>query len=942
MFALGFALLLRLPVQAWLGEIDLNNLVNQADLNAIAQKLGLKNTEANYSRALDLSLDDKINVVDLAIAGRSYGAPHLFHSVRQISNCVNCVSYQESCLDGLGRINILWRTLDERIFFSLIDRFGNTLVDDVLLASGVDEPISIACDQSGNAHLFWIKNSLLYQARFDAWGYPILEPQKVYDENVVGTTGTEALASAIDNEGNAFVFLNRLNLRTPLLLRIGPQGELNQCAVGSRSGTSNTTPLYHQLQLDSLDNLHLLWYEVRGDDCLYYTRYANQPSLANPSSGEHIVGYTEYDGAVTTMRKPDLKVDSEGNVYVLWKKGSTPNLPKLFLEKIDPSGQTLLDDHLLFDRWQSGGVGPATSEIALGPTNQLYLLSVTDWGKGTPRSALGSFTAQGTPISPLRWIFYGAPMGRPSLLVDHQEDVHITFHSTSTKGYPPCSERALCYLGTAFNTESYDLTRSDLGIDAAHLIFEPLISRWGGTLAITTTVYNEGWAGASASSLLITLETQAGQKIVETSHSIGALAPHAQQELNNLQLSLPTMPPEGLEEIEYLRLRFSIDPQNLLTETTKDNNVLSVPILVQKIPTKTGLFLVVEDETDTVREGTSETLTVGTASLQGGSYSKSGIKVEETVTLLAKDIPVTNELVNYTVSWQASGYSIPTPVVIGVKRNSSDPYRIDYSPSKTAVLKTNRWGSLSGNISSGGSPLAGATVRLVGEGLSNETTTDAAGNFSPSREPKLAKLIPGTYQIRVSKAGYARLIDTLVISPLGSHTYNRSMNTTTDFYLHGSVVNQYGNPVIGAAVNACGATTTTDGQGVFDLTVNASCTTLSITRSGYANLSEPLSLTAGLETIKNLTMSFDPPVTLFSIQSRVASLVVDQSTGGLLPEPPPDAKWSVNQAFKLFKDTFWPDERIISSCLSGSSGLQRTFRRSAHAIRSGFLRTTDL
>ncbi|MCX8063279.1 MAG: hypothetical protein N3D16_11920 [Anaerolineales bacterium] len=87
---LAIALLLGSPANALLGDIDLNNLVNQADLNAIAQRLGLKDTDANYRKAIDLNLDDKIDVFDLAIAGRSYGAPRLFHYTRQISNCKNC------------------------------------------------------------------------------------------------------------------------------------------------------------------------------------------------------------------------------------------------------------------------------------------------------------------------------------------------------------------------------------------------------------------------------------------------------------------------------------------------------------------------------------------------------------------------------------------------------------------------------------------------------------------------------------------------------------------------------------------------------------------------------------------------------------------------------------------------------------------------------------
>ena len=904
LLVLVLALLLRSPALALLGDVDLNNLINQADLSAIAQRLGASQSSPNYNRLFDLSLDDKINVVDLAIAGRSVGSPRAFHYLRQISNQYT-VSLQDTCLDGLGRLNVAWisGTTLQRLSFTRLDRFGNTLIDDVQLDSAnYIYSVAIACDQEGNAHLFWITRGRLYQARFDRWGFPVIPPQVVYNEGA--SSARDSLGAAADQHHNTYVFFRRDRGNLPTLLQIQPHGELAQVAVGLRSGSSNTTSLYHQLVVDPRENLHLLWYEIEGPERLYYARYANQSAV---SINECLVGYTDYDGASNQAKKPDLKVDSSGNAYILWRQHNTSNLR---LEKIAPDGNTLLDDMVLFSQWQSNGYTPP-SEIALDQAGQLHLLTLTGWGRSVSHSAYGTFSPQGAPLLPMRWIFYGTPMDEPRLLVDSQQDVHITFRNSSSKGYPACADGALCYLGTAFNPDATDLTRSDLGLDAAHLSYEPLISRWGGTLTITTTVYNEGWLGSPASSLWITLETADGQQLTETTLSINALPIHSTQTFASVQLALPATPPDGLEEMEYLRLHLKADPQNAIPETSEENNTLSVPILVQKLPSRTGLFLIVEDETFTARGGVSERVAAGSAAIQGGSYSRQNIPVTEDITVLSKDIPVTNDLVNYTVTWQADGYTVPAPVVLGVKRNSSDPYRIDYTPSNTAVLKANRWGSLSGNLSSGGSPLAGATVRLVGEGLSIETTTDASGNFSPSAKPELAKLIPGQYQIRVSKAGYARLSETLTIQPLTARTFNRSMVTTDQAYLHGNVINSYGNPVSAASLNACGAITQTDAQGVFDLTVNVSCTTLQITRSGYAPLNQSLSLIAGLETLLNdLEMTFDPPLITISKEDRVASRVIDQSTGDLLPEAPEDASWVEKQIFAKFKDKFWPQYRL--------------------------------
>ncbi len=170
-------------------------------------------------------------------------------------------------------------------------------------------------------------------------------------------------------------------------------------------------------------------------------------------------------------------------------------------------------------------------------------------------------------------------------------------------------------------------------------------------------------------------------------------------------------------------------------------------------------------------------------------------------TILAEDIPVETSVVTYTVNWVGTNYRPASPVKIGVKRNASDPYKIDYTPLNTAEIVTDRWASLGGTItkSDGGGGLSGAKVRLVGQGLSLEATTDVNGNYSPATLPALGKLIPGEYQVRISRANYARIVDTLSFSSLQVRDYDRVMIPTTKAYLHGNVINEFGNPVPGAS-----------------------------------------------------------------------------------------------------------------------------------------------
>jgi len=429
-------------------------------------------------------------------------------------------------------------------------------------------------------------------------------------------------------------------------------------------------------------------------------------------------------------------------------------------------------------------------------------------------------------------------------------------------------------------------------------------------------VFNAGWVTSTATTLQVDIEVTTGTVLgppAQVEVAIPALAPHKTHTFTTT-LSLPASPPAGLEELEYMRLLMTVDPTNLITETTESNNNLSLPILVQKLPTVTGLFLMVRDDTDTARGGTGQGIQTGIASIEGKKYSSGEIPVNDFTTILGKDIPVTTELITYTIGWEAPGYTTPAKVEIGVVRNSSDPYIIDFHSSNTAVMVTDRWGSLSGVISKsdgGGGALEGVKVRLVGQGLSIEATTNVSGVYSSSSEPKLAKLIPGTYIIRLSRAGYERRSEKVVIDALGEHDFSETMQPTTDAYIHGNVINNFGNPVVNATVDACGEVTTTDAQGVFDLTADASCTELQVSRSSYATLNEPISLSAGLELIlNNLTLEFDPPLSVFSASNKVGSRIIDQSSGGLLPDPPADANWLQKQVYEQFKSKFWAEYKI--------------------------------
>ena len=58
-------------------------------------------------------------------------------------------------------------------------------------------------------------------------------------------------------------------------------------------------------------------------------------------------------------------------------------------------------------------------------------------------------------------------------------------------------------------------------------------------------------------------------------------------------------------------------------------------------------------------------------------------------------------------------------------------------------------------------------------------------------------------------------------------------------------------------------------------------------------------------------MGFNPDMNVVSAGDKVASRIIDASTGGLLPDAPDDAGFALSQLYESLKDEFWIDYRII-------------------------------
>lgn len=883
--ALLIALLFAFPVQALLGDLDLNGIVDDADLAILEAAFGSTDGDPNWDYRADINLNDEVDVEDLAIMGRSYHSSFNFYTPRPLVNNPRAsivLTPSDIALDTEDQAHIVWRILSgarRGVYYTRLDRYGNTIVDDLLLDDNSDGEPRIAVDGEGQAYIIWTSGHRLQYALIDAWGHILVAP-KTIDEYATVYTNYDV---AVDPQGRVHVLYRRGGTKIVYRL-LNEEGETWIHQENIHPGAYHISPQI-AITTDSVGDPHLVWREqpeYQGDKYLFYAKYAfsNNTEIAPRS-------VTSLNYPNSQDKRIGLETDSQNNALLMWQDYDGGH--KAFFEKISPLGVSLVDNMLILTN--SGWPYPAMAVDSMG---QVHVVAKTK------HLAYGRLNNDGNTLIPFRWVRYGYVSSRDHLVaVDLEQNAHILY-----KGRDENHDDQLYYMSTVLNRSALDLARPDLGVDAAHINHTPFpIAKWDQQLVITVSVFNNGWTPATNVSVRIT-EQLNGSQVCEdaTIPSLDVL----ESQIVTFNWTLPVV-----EDVNYLTLQIEVDPDDTITETTEKNNVIIYTLPVLPLPSNGSVFVRLCDDTNTLRGERPFTLKDETVFVTATGESRN-VSISSFYTIVDElELNTT-----YNFSWSKPGY-MPVSQEVTITRDT-DPYHLIYDPSNTVELVTNQWGALSGALKDqNGTGLGNAIVRIVGMGLFNETQTSADGSFI------FSPLISGTYELWASHVGYARQNEAGIEVATGEMTINDyTAMTTTTGYLRGMVRNQFGDVIPSATVklylsnnNSFVISNSSDSNGAFCLDVpNVPLGGLSyyliITIEPYdAYTSSTFTLYPGLEALQNAVMTLSNWDDV-SASGGMVSWYQHETAEGLLPDAPEDSKWFQRCIVDKFKDKFWPSYEV--------------------------------
>ncbi|HET6352376.1 MAG TPA: carboxypeptidase regulatory-like domain-containing protein [Coriobacteriia bacterium] len=760
-----------------------------------------------------------------------------------------------------------------------LDRFGNTLVAPSVVASTTlssDSPDrgypDVGGAPDGGAFVVWrgrgttSSRSSIWLAYIDPtgrrqWLKPIIdEPGGGYD--------TQDPRVAVGPNGIAHIVCWRE--LSPNAVYYCAYRKDGVCAAGLgtiASGNVSNQRKFPNIAVDALGRVHIVWFDAidhpdnAGYRELYYTRFAFTDGIVAPEGGGSIMKRREtvttqgFSPRLDSAAAPEMATGADGTLHVVWQKQVTAQSSEgILYRKLAPNGTPSIESQLVFDGSSSSSQGrygwdPTVAARAGGGVDVAFTakpgLSAADRIWQTEISASGVASAphmisDGKYADALPCI--GASTSGSSRLV-YLADTDVLRSGTVVV-------RRVTYKDMNNDAAANDVTRSDLEVDAAMWSCSSALvpPRQNSPVTIGISVMNAGWVPSLGGTAYLEHDG-----VPVDSATIPVLAPE-----DTVQLQLHwTIPSDATDSPADLAVR--VVPSGGAAQTTAGNDLTSIPLKFLTPPTTVNLYAQVFDETGDEDHFFTTPVMSGTASLTG--TTNGGAPFFATATTYYRFGEFLNvPLGNYTMTHNTPGYiaAAPSSIAIAVQPDPADNYKVTITPNVVNSFWVNTWGSIEGTavVNGTSTPISGVSLKLVESGV---TTTSA----SPTGAYRFSRLAAGNYTLRAVKAGYERKTLPVTVNPAAKTTLQVPLQTTTQGYFTGAIVDAAGNPAINDPDSSADDPRLilrlksnnevkfdqTLHEGTFDITVDAGTYTAEYSALGYVTYTNPtVTITAGLET----------------------------------------------------------------------------------------------
>jgi cytoskeletal protein CcmA (bactofilin family) len=264
--------------------------------------------------------------------------------------------------------------------------------------------------------------------------------------------------------------------------------------------------------------------------------------------------------------------------------------------------------------------------------------------------------------------------------------------------------------------------------------------------------------------------------------------------------------------------------------------------------------------TGQVTDSNSQALSGATVSYSGGSAT-------------------TDASGNYTLDNVPAGSVQITASLTGFA-SSSETVTVTAGTTTTAsviALSVQQTGTVAGQVTASGSPVAGATVAYSG----GSATTDASGNYTLSGVPAGAPIA-----ITASLSGFQTASQQVTPAANATTTLNFVLTTAAFGSIIGRVVDSNNNGVASASVAYGGGTTSTDCSGYYSFSnVPAGTVTVEVTATNFQAAQQNVTVSGGATAVASFALTAvapppPPPTTTGTLTGTITRVGSTQALSG--------------------------------------------------------------